>query len=109
MDKVLYFDSIYWTLFTVNIIPFLVSFVANEVTKRGVKEGLLALLSGVAAWANEVWNEGGSFELESGAVTLTAVFIGSMGMFWGWQHKTIAPAVEGAGLSLGAPKPTGTP
>src|SRR5687768_5967123 len=104
MDKVLYFDSIYWTLFVTNIIPFLVAFVTNEVTKRGVKEGLLAILSGVAAWANEVWNEGGSFVLESAAVTLTAVFIGSAGMFWGWQHKTVAPPVERSGLSLGAPR-----
>jgi len=103
MDKVLVFDSIYWSLFTLNIIPFLVSFVTNEVTRRGVKEGLLFILSGVAAWANEVWNEGGAFEVESALVTLTTVFIGSAGMFWGWQHKTISPPVEQGGLSLGAP------
>lgn len=104
MDRIFYFDSVYYTLLVVNIIPFLVSFVANTVTKKGVKEGLLAILSGVAAWANEVWNEGGAFTGEGFLLTMTAVFLGAAGMFWGWQHRTIAPPLERSGLSLGAPK-----
>jgi hypothetical protein len=32
------------------------------------------------------------------------VFLGSAGMFFGWQHKTIAPALERSGTSVGSPK-----
>jgi hypothetical protein len=104
MDEVLYFDSVYWTLVIVNIIPFLVSLVANEVARKGVKEGLLAILSGIAAWAEEVFADGGAFVVEDFVVTLIVVFLGSAGMFFGWQHKTIAPALERSGTSVGSPK-----
>lgn len=103
MNEVLVVDNVWWTLAVVNFIPFLVSLVANEVTRKGVKEGLLAILSGIAAWAEEV-REVGSFVPEDFVVTLVALFLGSAGMFWGWQHRTIAPPLERSGLSVGAPK-----
>lgn len=103
-NQVIVFDSIYWTLAIVNFIPFLISFVANEVTRKGVKEGLLFILTGALAWAEEVFAAGGSFVWENFVTTFVALFLGSAGFFFAWQRKTIAPELERSGLSLGAPK-----
>lgn len=96
-------DSPWWTLFVVNVIPLVVSFVTNEVTRRGVKEAALFVLAGVSALAAEI-TEAGGFVWEDVGTQLIALFLGSVGMFWGWQHKTVSPPVERSGLSLGAPK-----
>lgn len=100
---VLVADSVWWTLLVVNFIPFLVSFVSNTVTRKGVKEALLAILAGVAAIAAEI-TEAGGFVWEDVGTQLIALFLGSVGMFWGWQHRTVSPSLERSGLSLGAPK-----
>lgn len=103
MDQVVVFDHIYWTLLLTNVIPFLVSLIANEVTRKGVKEGLLFILSGITAFAEEASAEG-SFVIENFVVTLAAIFLGSAGFFFAWQRKTVAPELERHGLSFGAPK-----
>ena len=109
MNEVIVFDSVYWTLLTVNIIPFLISLVTNEITRKGVKEGLLFILSGIATWADEVIAEGGAFRMEDFVLTWAAVFLGSAGFFFAWQRKTVAPPLERSGLSVGAPKSPRTP
>lgn len=103
MEHVLVLDSLYWTLLITNVIPFLISFITNEVTKKGVKEGLLFILSGLTAWAQETFADGGSFVVHDFVATLVAVFLGSAGFFFAWQRRTISPPVERAGLSVGAP------
>ena len=109
MDQVLVLDSVYWTLIIVNFIPFLISFVTNEVTRKGVKEGLLFVLSALTAWAEETFNAGGSFVVENFVITLVTIFLGSAGFFFAWQHKTVTPALERSGTSLGAPRPPSSP
>lgn len=100
---VLVAGSVWWTLLVVNFIPFLVSLVSNEVTRPGVKEALLAILAGIAAIVADI-TEAGGFNWDDVGTQFIALFLGSVGMFWGWQHKTLAPRVERSGLSLGAPK-----
>jgi hypothetical protein len=103
-SQLIVFDSLYWTLLIVNVIPFLISLVTNVVTRKGVKEGLLFILTGGLAWAEEVFAAGGSFVMENFITTFVALFLGSAGFFFAWQRKTIAEPLERSGLSLGAPK-----
>jgi hypothetical protein len=104
LHQVIVFDSVLLTLVTLNVIPFLISFVTNEVTRKGVKEGLLFIISGLAAWVDEVAAEGGVTSFDDIAVTWTGVFLGSAGFFFAWQRRTVSPPLERAGLSVGAPK-----
>ena len=62
--EVVVFDSIIWTLLIANILPLIVGFVTNEVTKPGAKEALLFVLAGATSWAEEVFAQGGSFVWE---------------------------------------------
>lgn len=111
MDQVLVLDSVYWTLFTVNLLPLLVGFVTNEVTKPGVREALLAILTGLAAWAEETFAEGGSFVVEDFVVKAATWFTVAVTMYFGWQRRTLAPPVQRLGFSAGAPgnRPPGAP
>ena len=103
MEQVFVLDSLYWTVLITNVIPFLISFVTNEVTRKGVKEGLLFILTGATAWAEETFNAGGSFDGENFVATFVALFLGSAGFFFAWQRRTVAEPLERSGLSIGAP------
>lgn len=95
-------DQALWGLLVAQILPLAVAFVTNEVTKAGVRELALALLSGVVVWADEV-AAAGSFELKETAIRFAALFLASVGSYFGWQRRTIAPAVQSSGLSVGKP------
>lgn len=103
MNDILVADNLYWTLLTVNLIPLIISFVTNEVTKKGVKEGLLFILAGLAAFADEA-TAAGSFRFDDFVAQLATIFVGSAGFFFAWQRKTVAPSLERSGLSVGAPR-----
>lgn len=102
MDAVIMFDSVYWTLLIANVLPLLVGFVTNEVARAGVREALLAFLTGITVWAEETFAAGGSFEVEAFLLKVTALFLVSVGMYFGWQRNTVAPPVQRSGFSLGA-------
>ena len=103
MHEIIVFDSIYLTLLAMNGIPFLIAFVTNEVTRKGVKEGLLFILTGAATWVDEAIAENGQVVFDDFLLTWTGLFLGSAGFYFGWQRKTITPPVERSGLSVGAP------
>jgi hypothetical protein len=96
-------DLAVWGLLVANILPLVVAFVTNEVTKKGVREALLAILSGVVVWATDVL-EAGSFDVKASLIQFAALFIASVSMYFGWQRNTIAPPLQKSGLSVGAPK-----
>jgi len=104
MDQIIVFDSIVLTLLTVNVIPVVIAFVSNEVTRKGVKEILLFILSGAATWLDELTAEGGGTTFEDVTLTWAGIFSGAALMYFSWQRKTITPGLERSGLSVGAPK-----
>lgn len=106
----LQFDITWLTLIATVILPMIVALVTNRVAHPGLKAGILALLTLVTTFVNELLaNDGqGSFDVSSWLATSLAVFLGAVGLHYGLLKPTNVTGSTGA-IAKSAPSGLGQP